>query len=130
MPAISWRRIGSSVAPRARQGLDAVEVEALVGHEAVDAAALVLHLAHELAEAAVELADHVGGRDADVVEVDLAEVLVVGHVADGDDADAGRGHVDDELGQALVLGRVGVGAGDEVAPLGLRRRPRSRSSGR
>ena len=42
----------------------------------------------------------------------------------------GRAHVDDQLGQALVGRRVGIGAGDQVDPVGRSRRPRSRSSGR
>ena len=39
-------------------------------------------------------------------------------------------HVDEEVGDALVLGRVGIGAGEQDAPLGAVRRRRSTPSGR
>ena len=54
---------------------------------------------------AADLADHVVGGDADVVEEHLVEVGVAGHLAERADVDARRSHVDDEVGDALVLGR-------------------------
>ena len=39
----------------------------------------------------------------------------------GRTVDAGRVQVDDELGQPGVRRRVGIGAGDEVAPVGVGR---------
>jgi hypothetical protein len=101
-------------------GVEDVPVEHPVGHQPVDPAPLVLELAHELPEAAVELADEVVARHAHPVEGDLAEVGVAGHVPDRADLDARRPHVDDELGQPAVARRRGVGAGDEVAPVGQR----------
>src|SRR3546814_14018752 len=53
-----------------------------------------------------------------VLEGHLAEVVVAGHVHDRLDGDAGGVHVDDQLGHALVGAGIGVGAGDEVDPIG------------
>ncbi len=87
-------------------------------------APLVLHLAHDLPEAAVELAHQVLRRHAHVLEAHLAEVVAARHVLDrAAIGDAGRAHVDDQLRQPLVLRGVGVGADDQVDPVG-RRRPR------
>ncbi len=94
-----------------------VAVQRVVRHEPVDAAALVFHLAHQLPEAVVLLADEVAAGHAHAVERDLAEVAVGRHVDDRADADAGRVHVDDELGQSGVLRRVRVGPSDQVAPV-------------
>ena len=43
--------------------------------------------------------------------------MLVGHVDERADADAGRVHGRHEVGDALVLRRVGVGAGEEEAPV-------------
>ena len=68
--------------------------------------------------AAVELAEDGVLGDADVVEVDLVEALAVVGLADGLDGDAGRLHREEEVGDAAVLGGLGVGAGEEVDVLG------------
>ena len=44
-----------------------------------------------------------------------------GHLAQRPDLDAGRVHVDDEAGEALVLGQVGVGAADDLADVAVLR---------
>ncbi len=60
------------------------------------------------------LVGHVGVLDEELVELRLA-----GDLAQRPDLDLLLLHVHEEVGEALVLGRVGVGAGDEHAPLGL-----------
>ncbi len=59
--------------------------------------------------------------DAHVVEEDLVEARPTGHLAQRPDLDSGRPHVDDEAGQALVLGLLGIGAGDDLADVGVLR---------
>ena len=58
------------------------------------------------------------GRHAHVLEEHLAELGVVGHLAQRTDGDAGRLHVDEQQADALVLRRVGLGAAEEEAPVG------------
>ena len=69
--------------------------------------------------AAVQFAEEAVAGDADVVEVDLVEALAVVHLADGLDGDARRLHGEEEVGDAAVLGGVGVGAGEEVDVVGV-----------
>jgi hypothetical protein len=61
-------------------------------------------------------------RDGGVVEEDLVEHLLAGHVADGAGLDTGGVHVDDEGGDALVLGAAldggGIRAQQEQPPTG------------
>ena len=61
--------------------------------------------------AAVFLADQILGRDLHVVEEDLAEVRVADGVADRPHIDPGCGHVQQEVGDAVPLGCVQIGAG-------------------
>ena len=68
--------------------------------------------------AVVQAADDGVVGDAGVAEEDLVEHGVAGHLHQRADLDAGLVHVDGELGDALVLGHVGVGAGDEHADVG------------
>ncbi len=71
------------------------------------------------------LADQVGARHPHVGVDDLAEVPVAGHVGDGRDRRRpGVCRSTIELGQPGVGRRVGVGAGDEVAPVGVGRAAR------
>ena len=64
-------------------------------------------------------ADEVGGRDPDVVEEHLAEVRIPDRVADRPHVDSGCGHVHQEVRNALALGSVGIGAGQQQAPVGM-----------
>ena len=54
-------------------------------------------------------ADDVRGRHPHVGEEHLVELVRAGHLHDRSDFDAGRAHVDDEVGDAVVLLGVGVG---------------------
>ena len=87
-----------------------------------DADPLVAEGAHGHHPALALAAQPVVDRDVDVGEVDLVEHLVAGHVADGAALDARGLEVDDEGGDALVLGPAldggRVGAEQEQAPLG------------
>jgi hypothetical protein len=80
-------------------------------------APLVLHDAHRDAPAGARRAEQAIGRDAHVLEEDLAELGVVGHLLERADGDAGRLHVDEQQADALVLRRVGLGAAEEEAPV-------------
>ena len=51
--------------------------------------------------------------DADVTEKHLVELRPAGHLAEGAHLDAGRVHVQHELGQPGVLGRIGIGASQQ-----------------
>src|SRR5215211_637364 len=84
----------------------------------LDAAALEVQRHRDLVPAAVLLADEVLLGDAHVVEEDLVEAVLAGHVDQRPHGDARRVHGHDEGGDALMLGRVRVGAGGEPAPVG------------
>ena len=58
-------------------------------------------------------------RDADVLEKDLVEADVVDHVGEGAGGETGRLHVNEEVGDALVLGSVRVRAREEDHPVAL-----------
>ena len=64
------------------------------------------------------LAEEVLGRDAHVVEEDLVELVAARHVHEGAHGEAGGVHRDHEVGDALVLRDVGVGAGEAEHVLG------------
>ena len=68
--------------------------------------------------APVLLADEVLGGDTHLVEEDLVERVQPCHLDDGSDLDAGQVHGTDEVGNALVFGGLGIGAGDEDAEAG------------
>ncbi len=59
--------------------------------------------------------------DAHVGEEHFVERRAPRHLAERSYLDTGREHVDDETGEALVLGQVGVGAADDLADLGVLR---------
>ena len=69
--------------------------------------------------AAVEFAEQAGLWNAYVVEKDLVEALTVRHVDQRPHADAGRLHVHEEVTDAAVLRRVGIGARDHEHPVGV-----------
>ena len=58
------------------------------------------------------------GRDEHVGEEHLVELGLVGDLAQRSHLDTRRVHVDDERGDALALGRVGIGAREAPAPVG------------
>ena len=65
-------------------------------------------------------ADELGRGDDHVVEEDLAEVRLAGRLPDRADVDARRAHVHQEVRDAVALRRVGIGAGQQQAPVGVR----------
>ena len=70
-----------------------------------------------------ERAEQVLARDDDVVEEDFVEVgaFAVVHLGDRPHRDARRIHVDDHAADPHVLRRVGIGADEEDASLGVLR---------
>ncbi len=90
----------------------------LAASAAADAGALVHQRGHRHAPALADIADAVGVGDADLGHVDLVELGLAGDLAQRPDLDSGGVHVEGEVGQALVLGRLGVGAGHEHAAVG------------
>ncbi len=84
---------------------------------------LVVQLVRDEGPSGVLLTDPVAGRHTDILVERVVDV-VVAQKMHGDDLDPGRVHGDDEDGDALVLGHLGVGAGgqpDVVGPSGQRR---------
>ena len=81
--------------------------------------ALVAHDGHRQRPTLARLADHVGGRHARAVEQHLAELAgdPVDHL-ERTLLDAGLVHRHRERGDALVLRHVGIGAGEQQAPVG------------
>ncbi len=67
----------------------------------------------------VEFRDQVLARDADVIEEDFVEAAVAGHLDERAYGDAGRFHVDENVGDAAVLGRLGIGAHQAEHPVGV-----------
>jgi len=55
--------------------------------------------------------------DAHVVEKHFVEMVAPGHLGDGPDVDTRGGHVENEVRDALVFGDIGIGAGEQDAPL-------------
>ena len=98
---------------------DGAVVQRLVGDEPIDAAPLMFELGHRLLEGVALDTDEVLGGHADVVEIDLAEVPVGGHVGDRADLDAGEIHRHDQLRHALVRWPVARCATDQVAVVGV-----------
>ena len=78
-------------------------------------AALVGKLAGGLLPRAVDLAQHMIVGHECVVEHDLVEIVLAGHLDDRIDRDAGRLHVDQELGEAVAAVLLGRRRGAEQA---------------
>ena len=83
-----------------------------------DGRALVHQRGQRHAPALAHVADALRVGDPCVGHVDLVELGLAGDLAQRTHLDARRAHVEREVGHALVLGRLGVGAGDEHAPVG------------
>ncbi len=67
----------------------------------------------------VDVAEAIRVGDARVGEEHLVEVRTARHLAEGTDLDPGSLHVDEEVGDARVLGGVGIGAGQEHPAAGV-----------
>ena len=80
--------------------------------------ALVHQRGHRDAPAVADVSEPVLVRDAGVGEVDLVELGLPGQLAQRSGLDAWAVHVDDEVGQALVLGHVRVAACEQQSPAG------------
>ena len=80
--------------------------------------------------AVADAADDVGVGDPRLLDEDLVELALAGDLDQRPDLDALLLHVHQEVGEALVLGGVGVGAGDEHAPLRVLGEASSRPSAR
>jgi hypothetical protein len=68
--------------------------------------------------AVVDLAQNLALVHAHVVEEDLVELGVSGDLLERLHRHAGRVHVEQEVGDALVLRRIGIGAGQQHHPVG------------
>ncbi len=84
-------------------------------------AALVHQRRHRHPPAVADRAEPVRVGDAGVGHVDLVELRLAGHLAQRPGLDTGSVHVDDEVGQALVLGHVRIAARQQQAPAGAMR---------
>ena len=87
------------------------------GHRRPEAGALEVQRRRAHVPAPVLLADQRVAGQLDVIEEELVEVVHVGHVDDGPTAHAGQREVEEEVGDALVLGHVLIGARQEDAVL-------------
>ena len=115
-----WRISGSSIAPLALAHVDD-DVELLL--EAAVAgggrrAALEAERGHGHVPAVVDAADDVLLRAAGVGEEHLGELGRAVDLLDGPDLDAGLLHRAQQVGDALVLGGVGVGAAEDEDVVG------------
>ena len=121
------------VAPRQPLTEERIGVAAVLPgqlHQAVELAAeqdresgrglapLVAQQRHGHGPASVHLTDHVAGLGAGFGEEDLVELTVAGDHADGPHLDTGLVHGAQEEGDPPVLGRGGVGAGEDEDPIG------------
>jgi hypothetical protein len=61
--------------------------------------------------------DQMGGGHPHVLEEHLVEVGLAVHLTDGADGDPGVAHVDDEVRDAEVTVGLGIGAGEQDAPV-------------
>ena len=110
---------GSSSAPL-RRGLVEELVEQLAQadlEEERQAGALVHERRQRDLPAVADAADDVLVGDPRLLDEELVELGAAGDLAQRPDLDLVLLHVHEEVGQALVLGRLGVGARDEHAPL-------------
>ena len=110
----------AAVALERLRGLDqAVEGGLVAGHAAQRvAAALVAEGRLGDLPALTEPADQVFRLDGGVGHEDLVELRAAGDLLEGPDLDAGLAHVEEEAGDALVLGHLRVRAGQEDAEVG------------
>jgi hypothetical protein len=79
---------------------------------AAERAAFVHQRRHRDVPPVADGAEPVGVGNAGVGEVHLVELGLAGQLPQRPRLDAGAVHVDDEVREALVLGHVGVGAGE------------------
>ena len=119
-----WRKTGSSAAvpPLTRvSAASCVELRELVGDRGDRAEGEPGALVHQRRQrhrpAVADAADDVLVGDPRLVHEDLVELALAGDLDQRLGFDALLLHVHQEVGEALVLGGVGVGAGDEHAPL-------------
>src|SRR5207247_1280822 len=101
----------------AEQALEAPPDRALEG-EGPHRPALVREDAHRDLPAGAGRAHHHLGRHAHVLEENLRELRLARDLLQGAHGDARAPHVDQEETQAVVLGRFGLGAAEEEAPVG------------
>ena len=101
-----------------RQVDQCVDGQAQPHHHGPDTAALLCQRRVGNRPALSRRPDHRVRRHLDVVEEHLVEVGGSGQFAQRPDRDARRGHIQDESADALVLGRVGIGAGQQIAEVG------------
>src|SRR5439155_11960866 len=107
--------LGGALTDQGEEPLDAdLRLHLLL--EEVARAALVGKRVHRDPPAAVLRSDHVVARDGDGVEEDLVELGAARQLPERPDGDARRLHVDDEIGDAAVLRRRRVGAGEADRP--------------
>ena len=82
-----------------------------------EAGALVHQRRDRHLPAVADAADDVGIRDPRLLDEELVELTLTCDLDEGTDLDRLLLHVHEKVGEPLVLGGVGVGAGDEHAPL-------------
>src|SRR5262245_61057193 len=104
---------------RPRQLCKALHVPAVGDLESsAEGAALVHERAHGHGPSFVHFAYNIFYRHANVVEEELVEFGLAGHLPQRAYLYAVGFHVDQEHGQAFVLGHRGIGAYDQLAPVG------------
>src|ERR1700687_1039269 len=91
--------------------------DAALKREGPHRAALMRQDAHGNLPARTRSADHQVGRDAHVVEEDLAEFRVPRHLLQRPHADPRGAHIDEQQADALVLRRLGLRAAQQETPV-------------
>ena len=121
-----WRKYGSSAAVppltrvSAASSAEALEAVGDLRDRAEGEPGALVHQRRDRHRPAVaDAADDVRVGDPRLLDEDLVELALAGDLDQRLGFDPLLLHVHQEVGEALVLGGVGVGAGDEHAPLGV-----------
>ena len=88
-----------------------------VGAPAVNRA-LEHHIGHGDHPAPVLLSDEISQRDLDIIKKHLIEAALAGHLDQRPYGDAGAFHIDQQIAEALMLGRVGIGPTQQGGEVG------------
>ena len=97
---------------------DRVTEQGIIAEQALNPAPLVIELGGDLIPAPVLLADQPLVGHLHIIKEHLVEVVLASDIDQRPHLNSGRLHVNHELADALVLWRVGIGAGHQIGVVG------------